>query len=85
MSVICTMHEADREAGVEGAAVSLLQRRPWRRIQQVARPVRPRVWRQILRLRSLVVISQSSTVCSAVTGHHAKQPRQNTSGGDLYT
>lgn len=43
-----TVHEADGEAGVQRPAVGLLQRRPLRRVQQVARPVRPRLRRQIL-------------------------------------
>jgi hypothetical protein len=51
------MHEADREAGVQRAAVGLLERRPRRRVQQVARLVRARPGRQVL---------QATAVCNII-------------------
>ena len=47
------MHEADREAGVQWAAVGLLERRPRRRVQQVARLMRARLGRQVLQTTAL--------------------------------
>lgn len=56
------MHEADREAGVQRAAVGLLERRPRRRIQQVARLMRARLGRQVLQATAVCNIIRMATI-----------------------
>ena len=56
------MHEADREAGVQRAAVGLLERRPRRRVQQVARLMRTRLGRQVLQATAVCNVIRTATI-----------------------